>query len=666
MLAPKTDQIQLTGNPFVDVGLAVIASIAKLDSIDDLTLTTIRETHKGFENELLDINSKIKNFTMIFTTNSFLVHPSMKPREVRRPAYQAVLNCLLNAIGSETLAEVCESCGNSSSVDFDALCTEALAEILPERRFRSIGRDWFPLAGSLGSDAQALPAASRSPNLCAKCLFAVHYLPLGLILLNGRLAAFQSTDIDLWYYIVDDFTQKTIERTSAGDYSTQKRGGNKRVIFQLLNIYEDMLHQSEAQRLFIRNDFLFVWRFSNSGANPDCEMDILPNNALAFLNDAVNEGLRSELTNLVNSENNPYFSLYQCLIDGRDYPNLYPSGKRPGASIALFRLYQTAVGGWSEEALNAAARIAYLVSRDVDQKQLKKIQKEEAFKSQLGNRALVKKAIIEATRIGKSSFNDYNMLFPRVGERGVSVSSRGWNLIRYYLHHVEGSTVDSPPAAEIQDEQMSHVIFLASAIYDRNVRTFGPDRLQRIIAQVFRRNIEASWLRREFTRLAEDYQGFSYRDWKYLVENEQGRSTINELLFQVRLLLIQYLYRGGACSKISPRTGIVLHNTSDTTGLPPSFSTYVQILVGRYKQRVGNDGVQTRILQQLMLRRIGLTWFKRHFQAIAESCGDRFNDEIWEGFLRDEDGGMHASERLFQLHLAVANLYREARLSTPT
>ncbi|HKG89022.1 MAG TPA: hypothetical protein VKA95_11905 [Nitrososphaeraceae archaeon] len=59
------------------------------------------------------------------------------------------------------------------------------------------------LAGSIGNDAQALPSASRAPNLCAKCLFAVHYLPLGVILVNGKLAVFQSTSKNFWYALVN-------------------------------------------------------------------------------------------------------------------------------------------------------------------------------------------------------------------------------------------------------------------------------------------------------------------------------------------------------------------------------------------------------------------------------------------------------------------------------
>ena len=84
--------IELTGNPFVDIGLAVIASLKDLPDIADLTLETLYDVHSEFEDELLYINEHLKSFTMIFTTNSMLVHPMMRRTGMGKPAYKAVLN----------------------------------------------------------------------------------------------------------------------------------------------------------------------------------------------------------------------------------------------------------------------------------------------------------------------------------------------------------------------------------------------------------------------------------------------------------------------------------------------------------------------------------------------------------------------------------------------
>jgi hypothetical protein len=70
------------------------------------------------------------------------------------------------------------------------------------------------------------------------------------------------------------------------------------------------------------------------------------------------------------------------------------------------------------------------------------------------------------------------------------------------------------------------------------------------------------------------------------------------------------------------------------------------------------------VLQQLKSRKKGLWWFKQRFETIAASIENvHFDDAVWEEFLLDENGQPLQHERLFQFHLAIANLYREAQES---
>jgi CRISPR-associated protein Cst1 len=179
----QATRIDLTGNPFVDTGLAVIASLAGLEDVTQLTLKHVRSVH-GDGKRLTFWNSSLSScFITVFTKNSVLTNSSMKDKRKRTTAYTAVVNSLLQNIGSDERPFRCEACGDARSLDFSALCDTAIPRDKQQATF--VGRDWFPLAGSLGSDAQALPSASRAAHLCARCLFAVHYLPLGLILLAG-------------------------------------------------------------------------------------------------------------------------------------------------------------------------------------------------------------------------------------------------------------------------------------------------------------------------------------------------------------------------------------------------------------------------------------------------------------------------------------------------
>jgi hypothetical protein len=655
----NADAINITGNPFVDVGLAVIASIAELDDIEELTLGQIKETHALFEEELLDVNERLKSFTMIFTKNSLLVHPSMKPREMRRPAYRAVLNHLLNSIGQETRPEICESCGNARSVDFDALCTEALAGLLPERRFRAIGRDWFPLAGSLGSDAQALPAASRSVNLCATCLFAVHYLPLGLILLNGRLAVFQSTSLDLWYNTIRSITEETKSRALTGHYDIiGKKEGSKIVIQRLLAVYRHMPDKKGTNGAD-EQACVFVYRFSNAGAGPDCDVDVIPNQALGFLREAGDQGFGAEIEDMLNVEKSrSRFSLYRSLIEGDDYFSRYPQKKKQtGASVQLYRLYQTKICGQSDSALDAAALIAKKVSMR-DEKKLKQLKKERALE-EFANRSAVRTAIISAIRTGEMTFQDYEALFPRVGDTGVAVSGTGWNLISYYLHHINDPDSIIDGAVHTRSLQSQDVAALAYTIYTKDVLAYGAERLKKRIDQIKRSDVGLVWLRNQFTSLAEKYTGLSYAQWEKLAKDARGALSVTELLFQLRLLLTQFLYQQ------EPRVDSVVvagPEGASSDGLPPVYSALIGSLFEQYQERVGLDGIYKQVLQQLKSRKKGLWWFKQRFATIAASLENvHFDDDVWEEFLLDENGQSLQYERLFQFHLAIANLYRKAQ-----
>jgi len=166
--------ISLTGNPFVDTGLAVLAFRSDCEHIEELTLEKMKKVH-GNGSELARRNSKLKSTTIIFTVNSLTTHPGIKPIKKRTQFYSKITTALLNSIGFEDVHERCESCGNEYTLNIDKLVRETLVPLDYKDESRYTGRDWFPLAGSMGSDAQASPAGSRSPNLCAKCLFAVQW-----------------------------------------------------------------------------------------------------------------------------------------------------------------------------------------------------------------------------------------------------------------------------------------------------------------------------------------------------------------------------------------------------------------------------------------------------------------------------------------------------------
>jgi hypothetical protein len=145
--------ISLTGNPFVDTGLAVLAAKSKCERIEELTLQKIKKVH-GDGTELARRNSKLKSTTIVFTVNSLATHPGIKSAEKRSQYYAAITTAFLNKIGQEDSPERCESCGNPKSLNIDKTIGETLTPLgYKKDDVRYTGRDWFPLAGSMGSDA---------------------------------------------------------------------------------------------------------------------------------------------------------------------------------------------------------------------------------------------------------------------------------------------------------------------------------------------------------------------------------------------------------------------------------------------------------------------------------------------------------------------------------
>src|SRR5271157_3622339 len=195
-----SNKIQLTGNPFVDTGLYVLSYLTGVTEPEQLTLEKIRTVY-GDGSELAKANARLKSFTMVFGMNGPLMQTGYRPvgqkkvvSEKNILAYTSILSGFLDEMGKEELNyPMCEICGYEHSFNFDTVVREGLAKAgIGDKGIRQIAREWFPLAGSPGNDAQALPSASRSLSICAKCLFVVHYMPLGMMLMEKRLVCFQS------------------------------------------------------------------------------------------------------------------------------------------------------------------------------------------------------------------------------------------------------------------------------------------------------------------------------------------------------------------------------------------------------------------------------------------------------------------------------------------
>ncbi len=647
--------IDLTGNPFVDTGLAVISVLADLDDIQDLTLDIARKVHNDFSKRLANWNSKLKSFTMVFTNNSPLTNSSIKDNKERQKSYRKVVDLLLANIDKGTLAFHCESCGAPRSLDLNSICRQAYEERKSKAREQTkvAGRDWFPLTGSLGSDAQLLPSASRPVHLCAKCLFAVHYLPLGLILLDGRLAAFQSTSIEFWYELVRNIVNEYLGRIKAGDYEIiGAKEGSRAVTKRLIELF-DRLKGSICFEGIQAGTMLQVWRFTNSGVAPaECEIEEIPNPSLEFLWSTVSYGLKQEVVNLVSNEGKKERTLFRCIVERQDYAGLYPRGKKQGASPKLFALYQTKVCGRSLKALKIAHTLANQMADELKPKDFQRIQR-EGPSLEVQTRNQLRRSMASLAYEGEFTYNDYLALFALHWD-GLG---DGWRLIGYYLNHLQDSGLfnDSSYPEPVPQKRVVIIRYYAACIFDNYVKERGETRFNtEVLNRMQRDEIGAIWLRRQFIRLAEVYSGFTYGAWEHLCKNDKGQLRVRELLFQMRLLWSEWIHASSHPATVIPNEVI------GDSGLPVAVECCLKEAFTQYIKQRGLNRFGSDVLVPLRRQELGLAWFRRRLvhEGRRSSTSKPFTKDNWEDFLKDEEGRSYSRERLFQMHLVLANLYR--------
>lgn len=664
MISSENGTVSLTGNPFVDTGLAVIAVLANLDGVESLTPEQIKNTF-GDGTQLSAWNSSLKSFSQVFGTNNPLFQTAYGykkgrgPSELNHKIYRATLKNFLSPInGASSPLVRCEACGALARFDFAAACLNAVRgndQKAVEDKW--VGRDWFPLAGSLGSDAQALPVASRPVHLCARCLFAVHYLPLGIILHDGRLAVFQSTSVEFWYELVRDIVNVVKARVHGGKYDTLgAKGGSRSLTVRLLELFE-RLQQAERFSALPPATALEVWRFTNSNP-PDCEVTEIPNPALAFLWEAAQNSLRNEIQNLLGQEAKKGSSLLDCILERKDYRSLYPRGKWKGASAKLFALYQTHVCGRTPKALTLAHFLANEWGKELKPKELERLKREEAF-SEASVRTQFRGMIARLVSEGEFALEDYLGLFPfNEDHPGICVDFEGWNLIRYYLHHLDD--FESPQAQPLRPSQRpsksATVRYYAAQIMQGYIEERGNDRFRLdVLNRIARGEIGAAWLRQQFVRLAESNAGFSYEAWNRLCVDSGGQVFVRELLFQMRLLWSQWAREDDVPQNPVPEL-------PDGSGLPSEVVERLEYVFSQYVERRGLKRFQADMLTRLRRRDIRLGWFRRQLtdEGNPGSVRDPLNEGQWGEFLKDEEGRECAGERLFQMHLFLANAYRGA------
>lgn len=543
-----------TGNPWVDTGLAVIVAKSGKEKLEDLS-------EADFDAVVSDgvwlakANRQLNAFTMVVGINSPLtnisLNPSMKKENRGRlnpmedtglKQYCTLIKELKESVSKNTGDKfACESCGERP-------VTKVLA-----RYNKKIGRDWFPLAGSIGSDAQTLPAASRTARICSLCLLSVQFLPLGAIIVGGKIACFQSTYMELTQLIIAEVFNETDSRLQllklGEKLSAIGQGkGTRETLIMLTKIMSD-LQRNKRIRELPQHTSLNIWLFSNSGQEPDCEVIEIPNEALVFLWDAT-RNFRQEIEAILRNEPKRIdFQLLECIKRKSEYNGFYPyKGLKP-ASKGLFELYQTRVLGNSIPALKLSEWLAFQIKSRLstgdknDEKLVGKLLKENAY----GNKektvlSKLKGIIAQLAEECLITLKDYTLLFPkRENAHPLSVRNDAFKWIWFYLNH-EAINNTKPEGG---DNLFTNPIIntFAKDTFDYYKRERGIKYIKKHILDGFRKGeITTSDLQRWFINLAEIEDGYTNEAWDDLCRDENGNNVTHEVRFQFRLEMAN-LYR---------------------------------------------------------------------------------------------------------------------------
>jgi hypothetical protein len=265
--------MELTGQPFVDVGYAIAAELQGKSNVTSLTEEDLSKavTHliSRLGDPLTDGREK-RPLARLGVLPTYWQNNPYSGRNISAitvPEYEGMLTGARD--GCVRLPRTCcQTCG----------CVGA---------YLDVNRSWFPLGASSGSDPCSLPNLAGK-YLCATCFSAVVLLPLGCRFIGGNAYLFHVPDPDLICEAVkrgvtDVESQAMLAkaRDNTGIRTVSKLSG-KSALLELVS-GSRLWDQTQGGTLTRRADRgALVVAFSNAGASPAWHQLHVPAQALDF------------------------------------------------------------------------------------------------------------------------------------------------------------------------------------------------------------------------------------------------------------------------------------------------------------------------------------------------------------------------------------------------
>lgn len=353
-----------TGNAMLNNALMTIEALGGLKGVSEVTPALLSKLYKKYD--LKSLNTRLKSYTMLFTKNGPLHNDAKNGLKV----YDALMQKLLTDVELEG-DKVCEVSGlrfKTTFVDIfiDALKSIGLTDKEVEKKDTSLNRNWFPLIGGLGSDAQALPQAKFTIQIHPVCIAIMQFLPLSALLYKGGVLLIDSSNFQFARQFVEKNVkeiQKRIQATSVKESIENVRDFSKgNYLLQAIQILEDKeLDEADSD--------LNLWSFSNSGTGASCEIDRVPSSLLKKLITLRSNAVTApELVKILVDSAFSYKFL-DHLENNTEWPWLYPavfgSGKKKieykGVSVQFLEAYFKEIN--SSQKTCYAKYLAYLIDK---------------------------------------------------------------------------------------------------------------------------------------------------------------------------------------------------------------------------------------------------------------------------------------------------------------
>lgn len=508
-----------------------------------------------------------------------------------------------------------------------------------------LGRNWFPLAGSLGNDAQALPAGSRSPHISSLALLMAQLLPLGVIAIsrnvNGKMKSYlvclQFNVPEVNELIVKSIYEKVVAKV---DFASEKNKlktigtekGSKSLALFLLSKFRELKDNKEFHNL--QHLHLNVWLFSNFGTGADCDYFEVPNPSLRFLQTAAQQHYDEIKEILVREvKTRSRYSLLEAIERKSDYEPLYPYERSKGIPLGLkqraSRLLQKKIEEIDPESiLDAEIEGSKQQEPESEKKSIMKKWKQETLIEQLEKKA----KSIKRDENGKT---EIKKLIDEINYAQSRPASK--NLFRFYQTYVVGV---SPIALSIAERM---------AIYLKQNLT--SEKNEKLLSEMELNHFNISAVKNYFAQMA-----------------MEGKLTLDEYasLFPMEIKMpLRVVNKGWKYIWFYLNHGELSENPTTTIGgkemlthpkIKVFAKDYFDYFMGKRSVRKFESYVLERFEKGQVTSRTMQEWY-----CELAKVKEGYSCEDWDDLCKDENGNDAIYEVRFQMRLHFINLYRELK-----